>query len=249
MSIHEKVLIAQYKDLADYDKVHGPKIKAMDDEIAVLQKKIEAIGKRKAVREKTRDELLVDHKAEIRNVFTAEQRIDRLSRQIRGSAVYYQYWAVLPQAAKTSLKSRCDAAAVELIQAGKADDRDAVSASAGAIRRDADKLLTPKLRRNGESEYLYNSAMQKFTRIKLTDAQKDSVRQLCSKAAEKKVRISAQYAQVSKDREALRRAIYGQRSRTLYYKIREDAVQSILTDEQLKQGGFKRKSPTAGKKP
>ncbi len=251
----KEALVAQYKDLADYDKVRAPKIKALDDEIAVvtnkiaeLQKEIAAIEKRKGVHEKARAELLLDHKAEISNVFTPEQRIARVSNHIRSYAIYHQYWVVLPKADQASIKSQCDDAAMKLIQDGKSDDTTAVSAAYRKIRKDANKILTPELRQTGEAQYLYNSAIRKFARIKLTDAQKDSVRDLCTKFAQKKVRISAQYAQVYKDQAALRRTLSGMSSSSSYYKIREDVVETILTDEQLAKGGFKRKSSTAPKK-
>ena len=40
-----KILIAQQKDLADFEKVHGPKIQAVDDQIKKLQDEISKLAK------------------------------------------------------------------------------------------------------------------------------------------------------------------------------------------------------------
>lgn len=249
------VLIAQYKDLADHDRVRGPKLKALDDELAVvnkkiaeLQKEVAAIEKRKAVHASARNELLLDHKAEIGNVFTDEQRITRLSRHIRGYAIYSQYWTVLPKETQTRIQAQCDAAAAKLIQDNKGDDSGAVQAAYRAIREDSKKVLTPELRQAGDTEYLLSSTMRKFVRIKLTDSQKATIRDMCEQAAKRKIEVYAKYAQVAKDRDAIRRTMSGMTSSSYYYKIREDVVNKVLTDEQLKQGHFKRKSSNSSKK-
>jgi len=244
----KEVLIAQYKDLVDHDKIRGPKIKVLDDEVAAIQKKIAelekevaAIEKRKAVHAKARAELLLDHKAEINNVFTPEQRIARLSSYIRGSAIGHQHLAVLPKAARDSLVEQCDAAALELIEAGKSEDTEAVRAAYRKIRATAGKVVTPEVRQAGDTKYLLDSTLRKFARLKLTETQKDTIRDMCEKAAKRKVEVYAQYAQLTKDRDAVRRTMSGMSSSSYYYKIRADVVESVLTDAQLKQGGFKRK--------
>ena len=251
----KEVLIVQYKDLADHDKIRGPKIKAMDDEVAAVQKKIAelekeiaAIEKRKAVHARARAELLLDHKAEIKNVFTPEQRIARLSRYIRSRAIGGQYLAVLPKATRDSLVEQSNKAASELIEAGKSEDDKAVHAAYRKIRTDANKVVTPAVRQAGDTKYLLDSTMRKFTRVKLTETQKDSIRDMCEKAAKRKIEVYAQYAQlekdhraVEKDRAAIRSAIRGMSSSSYYYKIRADVVENVLTDAQLKQGGLKRK--------
>jgi Spy/CpxP family protein refolding chaperone len=252
----KEVLIAQYKDLSDYGKLYGPKIKALDDEIAAIAKKreelkaeIAALEKRKAAHAEVQAELRLDHKAEINNVITTEQRLTRLSSHIRGNAIYYQYFAVLPKAQQEAMKAKCDATALELITTKKADDSNAVYAAARKIRNDTNKILTPELRQAGDTEYLMGKTMRKFDRIKLTESQKSKIRDLCDKAAKRKVEVYAQYAKVGRDREALdkdrsalRHTISEMSSSSYYYKIRDEAIQSVLTDEQLKAGGYKRKS-------
>jgi len=252
----KEALIAQYKDLSDYDKVHGPKIKALDDEIAVIAKKrdelkaeIAAIEKRKAAHAKVRAELLLDHKAEINNVITLDQRVARLASYIRGNAIYHQYFAVLPKARQDALKAECEAIALELITTKKADSSSAAYEAARKIRNDVNKILTPELRQAGDREYLMSRTMRKFTRIKLSEAQKSKIRALCDKAAKRKVEVYAKYAKIGKDRaaldkdrSALRRTMSVMASSSYYYHIRDEAIQSVLTDEQLKASGYKRKS-------
>ncbi len=252
----KEVLIAQDKDLSDYDKVYGPKIKTLDDQIAAITKKreelkaeIATLEKRKAAHAEVRAELRLDHKAETNNVITPEQRLTRLSSYIRDNAIYYQYFAVLPKAQQEALKAKCDATALELLTTKKADDHNAVYAAARKIRDDTNKILTPELRQAGDREYLMGKTMRKFDRIKLTESQKSRIRDLCDRAAKRKVEVYAQYAKVGrarealdKDRSALRHTISGMSSSSYYYKIRDEAIQSVLTDEQLKAGGFKRKS-------
>jgi len=251
----KEVLLAQYKDLVDQDEIRAPKIKALDDEIAAVQKKIAelekevaAIEKRKAVHAAARAELLLDHQAEINKVFTQGQRVARLSNYMRNSAVSSQYWGFLPKATQDSLTEQCEAAALELIEAGKGDDKKAVYAAFRKIRTTADKVLTPEIRQAGDTKYLLGATMRKFARLKLTETQQATVRDMCEKAAKRKVAIYAQYAQIRKDREAIRRVMSGMSSSSYYYKIRADVVENVLTDAQLKQGGFKRKSSTPGKK-
>ncbi len=257
----KEVLIAQYKDLSDYDKVRGPKIKALDDEIAAVQKKIaelekevEAIEKRKAPHAKARAELLLDHKAEIDNVFTPEQRTARLASYIRGNAVGGQYLAVLPKATRDSLVEQCNTVASELIAAGKSEEKDALHAAYRKIRTEANKVVTPEVRVAADAKHLLDSTMRKFTRLKLTETQKDTIRGMCEKAAKRKIEIYAQYAKIGKehdaiekDRSAVRRAISKMSSSSYYYKIRADVVESVLTDAQLKLGGLRRKSSKSGK--
>ena len=245
----KKALIAQYKDLMDHDKIRSPKIKALDDEIAAVKKKIAAlekevaaIEKRKTVHTKARAELLLDHKAEINTVITREMRVARLSRYIRGSAVYSQYWGFLPKATQDSLTEQCNAAALELIEAGKEDDKDAVYEAYRKIRTTAAKVLTPKVRKDGDTKNLMDSTMRGLNRIKLTEAQLAAVREMCEKAVKRKVELYAQYVQIEKDRSAIRRTRSEMSSSNYYRKIRDKVIQDLLTADQLKKGGFKRKS-------
>ena len=175
---------------------------------------------------------------------------------MRRSAVYTQYWNVLPKATRDSLTEQCDVLALELIEAGKDEDHEAVYAAQRKIRTTAKEILTPEVLKTGDTKYLLDSTMRKFATLKLTPAQLTTVRDMCEKAAKRKIEVYAQYAQtekdrrtIDKDREAIRRSMSTMSSSSYYYKIREDVVQSVLTDAQLKQGGFKRKSSTPGKKP
>ena len=259
----KEALIAQYKDITDHDKIRAPKIKVLDDEVAVVKKKIAelekevaAIEKRKAAHAAARAELLLEHKAEINNILTTGQRVARLSGHMRRSAVYSQYWNVLPKAPRDSLTEQCDVLALELIEAGKDEDHEAVYAAQRKIRTTAKEILTPEVLKTGDTKYLLDSTMRKFATLKLTPAQLTTVRNMCEKAAKRKIEVYAQYAQtekdrrtIDKDREAIRRSMSTMSSSSSYQKIREDVVQSVLTDAQLKQGGFKRKSSTPGKKP
>jgi hypothetical protein len=251
----KEVLIVQYKDLHDHDKVRAPKIKAMDDEIAEvnkkiveLQKEIALIAKRKAAYAEARAELKLDHKAEINSVITKEQRQTRLSSQIRGNAVYSQHAAMLPQADQDALKAKCDAAALELIDAGKADDSNAVYAVYKKVREEFKDRVTPEVRQAGDAKYLHDSVMRKFVKIKLTDIQKASISDMCDKAAKRKVEVYARYEKVGKDRAALdkdrsvlRRTISGMSTSSYYYKLRQDVADKVLTEEQAKLSGYKRK--------
>ena len=272
----KSALIAQYKDLMNHDKISAPKIKALDEEVAAvnvkvavldkeiaavekkkaeLAEEIAAIAKRKGAYSTARGELLLDHKAEISNVFTREQKIARLSSYIKRNAVGSQYLAVLPKATQESLGEQCDAAAVKLLEAGKGDDTGAVYAAYRKVH-DANKaILTPEVRRAGDVKYYMDSTMRKFARLKLTETQKAAVRDMCEKAVKHKAdvqaqysQVSAKYAQASKDRSALRSAISRMSSSSYYYKIRADVVEKVLTDAQLKQAGYKRKSSTPRKK-
>ena len=259
----KEALIAQYKDLVDHDKIRAPKIKVLDDEVAAVKKKIAelqeeiaAIEKRKAAHTAARAELLLDHKAEINNILTQGQRVARLSGHMRRNAIYTQYWNVLPKATQDSLTEQCDAIALELIEAGKDDDEQALYEAGRKIRTTAKEILTPEVCKAGDTKYLLDSTIRKFATLKLTEAQKTTIRNMCEKVAKRKIEVYAQYAQtekdrraIDKDREAIRRSMNTMSSSSYYHKIREDVVQSVLTDAQLKQGGFKRKSSTSGKKP
>ena len=274
----KEALIAQYKDLMDQDKIAAEKIKALDAEIAEVNVKIAAldkeiavivkkkapllneiasIEKRKSVYAKARSELLLDHKAEIDDVFTQEQKIARLSEYIRQRAISYQCWLVLPKATRDSVIEQCDEAALELLEAGKSEDSTAIREAYRKIA-DANKaVVTPEIRRAGEVKYYMDSTMRKFTTLKLTEAQKTAVRDLCEKAAKRKASLYAQYQevsekykQISKDRSALRSAVsrmYSS-STSVYHKIRADVINTILTDAQLKQIGYRRKSSKPRKK-
>ncbi|MBC8373182.1 MAG: hypothetical protein H8E53_06275 [Planctomycetes bacterium] len=170
----KEALIAQYKDLINQDKIAAEKIKALDAEIAEVNVKVAAldkeiaaiekkkaplaqeiasIEKRKSVYARARSELLLDHKAEIDDVFTREQKIARLSEYIRQRAINYQCWLVLPKTTRDSVIEQCDEAALELLEAGKSEDSTAFREAYSKIA-DANKdVMTPEIRRAGEVKY------------------------------------------------------------------------------------------------
>ena len=237
----KEILVVQYKDITDHDKVRAPKIQAMDDEIAALQKEITAIEKRKAAHAEARAELLLDHKAEINGVFTPEQKIARLSNHIRSSAVTSTYFTIIPQASQDSISKQSEAAAMKLIEEGKSEDTTAIRAAYMTIRDGAKTVVTPEVRITGDANNLLSSIMRQMRRIKLADAQQAAVRDLCEKAAKRRVEMYDRYAQISKDLAAVARVRRAMSSRNYYSKIRDEVVNKVLTDEQVKAGGFKRK--------
>jgi len=244
----EKVLMAQYKDLMDFDKTRGPKIKVIDDEIAVVNKKmaelkkeLDTLVKRKSVYAKARSELLIDHKAEIENVFTQEQRLTRLVQYIRSNAAHH-YWSGIPKDLQTKLNEQFEAAAMTVLQADPTESDKVLSAEYRRMREEVKKVITPEMRKEGEIQYLMNSTMRKFYRIKLTEAQRTQVRGLCEKGAKRKADLYAQYRQLDKDRDAVRRAMGEFSSSAHYYKIREEVIKNVLTEKQRTDGGFNKKT-------
>jgi len=248
----EKVLKAQEKDLADFDKTRGPKIKAIDDEIAVVNKKIDelkkeldTIQKRKTVYSKARAELLIDHKAEIDNVFTQEQKIASIVNRLRTETVY-RYWAGLPKDVQTKLNEQFEAAALKVIQADPAESEKVLYQVRREMRDVVNKTVTPEHRQAGELKYMMDSTIRRFYRVKLTDEQVARVRELCEKAAKRKADVYGQYNKLSKDRDAIRKAMYEFSSSSFYRKISDEVTKNILTDEQRKQTrsrSYRRPSP------
>ncbi|MBT3199197.1 MAG: hypothetical protein HN350_04710 [Phycisphaerales bacterium] len=244
----KEVLVAQYKDLKDHDRARAPKIKEIDDQvaainvkIAALQKEASKIAKGKEIYTASRAELLLDHEAEINNIFSLDQKIARLASYIRGSAVNSYTWAALSEENRAAIQARCETAAGEILQTGNIDNTTAARAAGRAIAVEFAKLFTPELRITGESDYLYSSTMRRFKAIKMTEAQQLAMRDICDKAAKHKSEIYAKYSQTYKDLDMIRRARSKLSSSSYYYKIRDDVVNNVLTDEQLKTLRLKRK--------
>jgi hypothetical protein len=247
----EKVLLAQYKDLMDHDKIHTPKIKTADEKIAeanekiavlqkgiaskvaVLQEEITALKKQKTVYSKGRAELLLDHKAELDNVFTEQQRIANIAEYLRQYTAY-RYWSGFSKAQQADLKEQFEAAALKVIQAGPEKSDEVYSAVRKEMRAVVSKLATPEVRQAGEAKYLNDNTIRAFYRIKLTDSQKDQIRQLCDKAIKRKAALYAQYKQLDKDRDAVRKSMYQFSSSDYYRKLRKEVSENILTEEQRK---------------
>ena len=244
----EKVLLAQYKDRMDHDKIHAPKIKAVDEKIAavnekvaVLQKKIAEIqkqeiaplNKQKAVYSKAHAEMLLDHKAELNNVFSEQQRIAYLADYLRNYTAY-RYWGGFSEAQKAKLTKQFEAAALKIIQAGPEKSDTVLSAVRKELQSDVSKLATPEIRRTGETKYLSDGTIRAFYRIKLTDSQKDQIQELCDKAVKHKAELYAQYKQLDKDRDAVRKAMYRYSTSDYYRQLRKEVSEKILTEEQRK---------------
>ena len=264
----EKILLAQQKDLADYKKVHGAKIAAIDEQIAKLQDEIlkltkpkqdeiRNLAKSRDVYLKVRDELALDHKAELDKAITTEQKTAHLVRYLRGYS-YDMTLAFLPKEIQATLTRQYQTAAMELVSSGSADSRTAVKEASRKLHESIGKIVTPEMRRTAETKYLQDSAIRSFARYELTDAQKASIGELCAKNIKDRAATAERYAQIRKDYEAARQAMSkGRGSYSSYSAIREEIAEKILTEEQKKKQPSKHKSSSrkdrkdkpSGKKP
>ncbi|MBL7220995.1 MAG: hypothetical protein ISS69_12830 [Phycisphaerae bacterium] len=256
----EKVLLAQYKDLMDHDKIHASKIKVVDEQIAAVYKKvaalkatieeklsamtkeIEALEKQKSVYSKVRAELLLDHKAELNNVFTEQQRIASVVQYLKGSTVY-RYWEGFSEAQKADLTEQFEAAALKVIQAKPEESDKVLSSVRREMQSTVSKLVTPEIRQAGETRFLIDNTVRAFYRIKLTDNQKDQIRQMCDKAIKHKGELYAQYQQLDKDRDAVRKSMSKYSTSDYYRKLRKEVSEKILTEEQRKAGSSRSSRP------
>ena len=229
----EKTLLAQYKDLMDHDKVYKPKAKVIDDKIAELQKEIGILKKQKAVYTDKRAELLIDHKAELNNVFTRKQRIDYLVKYFKGYTVY-RYWGGLTEAQQAAVTGKFEETALKIVEAPAEKQDDIMYAERRAIMSEIQKLLTPEAKQAGETKYMTDSIVRAYYRVKLTDQQKAKIRELCEAEAKKKTELYAQYRQLDKDRDAIRKAMYKFGSSESQRKMRAEVSEKILTEEQRK---------------
>jgi hypothetical protein len=231
----EKVLLAQKKDLADHDKVYTPKTKAVDDKIAALQKEIDALKAGKSEYTDKRAELLLDHKAEINNVFSVEQRTKGLAEYLRSTA-FYRYWDGLSEAQKKEMNAKCQAAALKVVMAKPEEVEGVLATQRRELQKVASDALTPEIRQAGEAQYATQSTIRAFYRIKLSDDQKAQIRAMCDKAAKEKGDLYAKYRQLDKDRDAIRKSMYKLGSSDYYRKLRAEVTEKVLTEEQRKAG-------------
>ncbi|MDP6546903.1 MAG: hypothetical protein QGH60_23250 [Phycisphaerae bacterium] len=247
----EKVLIAQYKDLMDHDKIHTPKIKTVDekiaavnekvaalqkgiaDKVAALQAEVATLKKQKAGYSTARAELLLDHKAELDNVFSEQQRVASIAKYLRQYTAY-RYWGGFSKAQQADLNEQFEAAALKVIQAGPEKSDAVLSTVRKEMHSVVSKLTTPEVRQAGEAKYLNDSTVRAFYRVKLTDNQKAQIRELCDKASKRKSELYAQYKQLDKDRDAVRKSMYKYNTSDYYRKIRKEVSEKILTEEQRK---------------
>ncbi|MDP6542820.1 MAG: hypothetical protein QGH60_02450 [Phycisphaerae bacterium] len=230
----EKILTAQHKDIVDFAKVHGPKIKVVDDQIKKLQDEIRELEKSKSVQLKVLAELQLDHKAELDGAITAEHKAARMAAYLKGydTAVY---WKFLPREVQATLNQKCQTVAMELISGGDVESKTAFKDARRKLQASVDKTLTPELRQAAEAKYLQESAIRIFARCKLTDDQKTRIGELCAKGVKDKIAASGRYSQLSKDVVAMKRAMSKYKGSFHSHSIRSEVVAKILTEEQRKR--------------
>jgi len=230
----EKILIAQQKDIVDFAKVHGPKIKAVDEQIKKLQDEIKELEKTKSVQLKALAELKLDHKAELDNAISAEQKATRLAAYLTGYDSV-AYWKFLPKEIQATLNRQCQAAAMELMLGKDAEFRTGLKDARRKLHATIDKTLTPELRQAAETQYLQESAMRSFARCELTDDQKARIGDLCAKSVKDKIAVSGRYSQLSKDIVAMKQTMSRYKGSYHSHNIRSEVVEKILTEEQRKR--------------
>jgi hypothetical protein len=243
------VLLAQQKDIADYQKSYAPKIQAVDeqiqklrDQVAALQKSIAELDKSKDVYRDVRKELELDHQAELNSAITPEQKAARL-------AVYFKEYTenmhlkFLPKELQASLDQKCQAAAKALVASGEDESRAALKIVVAKLRAELNAAVTPEIRKAAEKQSLQSYAMRAFARIELTDVQKAAIGELCDKSIKDKALAATRYAQIRKDFDAARQAM-GRGKSDSYGTIRKDITDNILTEEQKKRLPSKRKTTT-----
>jgi len=244
----KKILLAQEKDMADFNKVHGPKIAAVDEQIKKLQDEIKELQKSKSVQLEALKELKIDHKAELDKAFTDEQKAARVATYLKGYDTA-AYWKFLPKEVQATLDEKCHTAAMELISAGTSDSHAALREASRKLRATLAKTLTPEVRGAAETQSLQEYTMRSFARYGLTDDQKARIGELCAKNVKEKAAISGRYRQLSDDLDAMRKTMYKYRSSSYSHCIRTEVVEKILTEEQKKRlPGKYRKTSTRDNK-
>ncbi|MDP6633904.1 MAG: hypothetical protein QGG42_03325 [Phycisphaerae bacterium] len=235
-----QILLAQQKDLADYEKVHGPKIKVVDDQIRKLQDEINKLQASKQVHAKALRELKLDHQAELNKAITDKHKTARVAASLKAYAD--AYWKHLPKEVQETLNRKCQAAAEALIASGDVKSSRALKDARTKLYDSIDKTLTPELRQSAETQYLQEYALRGFSRCELTDDQKTRIGELCARSVKDKVAMSQRYRQLSKDHDALRKEMYKYRGSLHFHEIRSEVAEKILTEEQRKRLPGKRRS-------
>ena len=243
----EHILLAQQKDLADYEKVHGAKIKAVNEQIKVLQDQIAVLEKSKDVHRNVRKELALDHQAELNKAITNEQKVAYLAVYLKGydTNSYLEY---LPKEIQASLTQKCQAAAIELVAAGTDQSRDALKDATRKLQASFAAVVTPEIRKAAELRQMQDYALRSFARCELTDDQKTSIGELCAKSIKDRAATASRYAQIRKDYAAAKQVMAKGKSSSLY-TIREEIAEKILTEEQRKRAPVKRKPSSRRDKP
>ncbi|MBC8373311.1 MAG: hypothetical protein H8E53_06945 [Planctomycetes bacterium] len=244
----EKILLAQQKDMADFNKVHGPKIAAVDEQIKKLKDEIKELEKTKSVQLKVLAELKLDHEAELDKAFTDEQKATLVATYLKGYDTA-SFWKYLPKEVQATLEEQCQAAAMELILAGNSKPPAVLRDASRKLRATLDKTLTPEVRQAAETRQMQEYTMRGFARYELTDDQKARIGELCAKNVKDRLAISGRYRQLSDDLNAMRRTMYKSGSSSYHHAIRTEVVEKILTEEQKKRlPGKYRKTSTKDKK-
>jgi len=232
-----KMFEAQAKDLADYQKVHGPKIQAVNDQIAKIRADIAKLNAdiakleaSKSVHKEAMKELQLDHKAEIDSVITTRYKISRLAGVLKGDRS--GYWKYLPKEVQASVDEKCQAAAVELIATEKADSRTALYEARTKINESLAKIITPEMKKSAEREYLKQYVLRGFARYELTEDQKARIGELCEKTIADRTAAMSRYEQLAKDYAAVRQSISKYKGSLVFHELRAEAAKSVLTEEQ-----------------
>ena len=243
----KKILTAQHKDIADFNKIHGPQIAAVDEQIKKLRDEISKLEASKEVHAKALSELELDHQAELDKAFTDEQKAARLATYLKGYATA-SFWKFLPKDVQATVDQQCQAAAMELISAGSSKSHTALRDASRKLRATLDKTLTPEVRQAAETQQMQEYTMRSFARYKLTEDQKARIGELCAKSVKDRLAISGRYRQLSEDLDAMRRTMYKSRSNSYSHAIRTEVVEKVLTEEQRKRAPVRRKfTPKKGK--
>ncbi|MDP6044108.1 MAG: hypothetical protein QGG25_00755 [Phycisphaerae bacterium] len=236
-----KIFEAQQKDLADHQKLYGPKNQAIDEQtdklreqIAKLHEQIAELEKSKGDSVKALKELKLDHQAELDGVITTRYKIARVARSLKGED-RSGYWKYLPKETQEAFDQQCQAAAVELVASEKADSRRDFSAARVKLNEAMAKVITPEMRKTAETQQLKDYVLRGLTRYGLTEDQKTQIGALCDKSVADKAAAQARYNQFIKDYAALRRSMSKYKGSLHYHEIRTEAVKSIMTEEQRKK--------------
>gem|GEM_PF-1655379 len=230
----KKILTAQQKDIADFKKIYGPKIAAVDEQIKKLQDEIRELQKSKSAQLKVLEELKLDHKAELDEAITAEQKTVRLIAYLKRYDTV-SFWKFLPEEIQAALDRQCQAAAMELVSTGTSESHTALRGATLKMRAAIEKSLTPEVRQEAETKQVQEYVMRSFARCELTGDQKARIGELCAKGVKDKIAISAQYNQLNKDIVALRHTMSKYKGSIHAYTIRSEVVEKILTEEQRKR--------------
>jgi len=235
------ILVAQQKDIADYQKVRGAKIKAVDDQIQQLRDQIAELEKSKKEHIEVRRELGLDHEAELDAAINSEKKAARLAVYLRGEDKS-SYWRYLPKETQAAMDQKCQNAAMELMASGGHKSKTAVRDAANKLRASLAASVTPEMQQAAEIQYLKESAFRSFSRYELTDQQKARIDELCAQSIKDKIAAAARYSQFVKDYQAIRTSMLKYKGSYHALTVRKEVAEKILTEEQQKRLSSKYRS-------